>query len=52
MQLGPGRVVILVPAVGPWQSHAGAPEKFNFYCSKGHRVACYLFIFYIKFSAI
>ena len=51
MQLGFGGVVIPLLAVGPGQSNALGPGKFNFYCSKGHRLA-YLFIFYIKFSAV
>ena len=51
MQLGFGGVVIPLPAVGPGQSNALGPGKFSFYCSKGHRLA-YLFIFYIKFSAV
>ena len=40
------------PAVGPGQNHAGGPGKFDFYCSKGHRLTYYLFIFHIKFSAV
>ena len=52
MQLGSGRVVIPLPGVGPWQGHVGGPGKFNFYCSKCHRLAYYLFIFYIKFSVV
>ena len=43
--------VIPLPAAGPGQSHAGGPGKINFDCSKGHRLAYYLFIFNIKFSA-
>ena len=41
MQLGSGVAVIPLPAAGPEQSHAGGPEKFDFYCSKGHRIAYY-----------
>ena len=37
---------------GPGQSHAGGPGKFDFYGSKGRRLAYYLFIFYVKFSAV
>ena len=42
---------IPLPAAGPGQSHAGGPGKLAFYCSKGHRLAYYLFIFSIKFNA-
>ena len=52
MQLVSGGTVIPLPAAGPGQSHAGVPGKFDFYCSKGHRLAYYLFIFHEKFSAI
>ena len=38
--------------VGPGQSHAGGPGKFDFYCSKDQRMTYYLFIFYVKFSAV
>ena len=48
MQLGSGRAVIPLSAEGPRQSHAGKPGKFNFYCSKGHRLAYYLFTFHEK----
>ena len=51
MQVGSEKTKIPLPAVGPGQSHAGEPGKFDFQCSKGHRLAYYLFIFYIKFSA-
>ena len=51
MQLGSEGAKILLPVAGPGQSHVGRPGKINFYCSKGHRLAYYLFIFYIKFSA-
>ena len=37
---------------GPGQNHAGGPGKFDFYSSKGHRLAYYLFIFQVKFSAV
>ena len=50
MQLGSEGAKIPLPAAGPGQSHAGRPGKFDFYCSKRHRLAYYLFIFYIKFS--
>ena len=52
MQLGSGGAVILLPAAGPGESHTGRPGKFDFYCSKCHRLAYYLFIFYVKFSAV
>ena len=51
MQLGSGGAVIRLPTASPEQTHIGAPGKFGFYCSKGHRLT-YLFIFYIKFSAV
>ena len=34
-----------LPEADPGQSHAGGPGKFDFYYSKGHRLAYYLFIF-------
>ena len=37
---------------GSGQSHAGGPGKSEFYCSKGHTLAYYLFIFHVKFSAV
>ena len=46
MQLGSEGAVI------PMQSNAMGPGKFDFYCSKGHRLAYHLFNFYIKFSAV
>ena len=52
MQLASGGAVILLPAAGPGESHTGGPGKFDFYCSKCHRLAYYLFIFYVKFSAL
>ena len=45
MQLGSGGAVIPLPTAGPGQSHAGGPEKIDFHCSKGHKLAYYLFIF-------
>ena len=51
MQLGSDEAKIPLPAAGPGQSHAGGPGKCDCYCSKGHRLAYYLFIFYVKFSA-
>ena len=51
MQLGPEGYKVPLPAVIPGQSHAGGPGKFDFNCSKGHRQAYYLFIYYINFSA-
>ena len=44
--------VIPLLAVGPGQSHAGGPGKFDFYCSKCQWLANYLFVFYVKFSAV
>ena len=52
MHLGPGEALIPLPAVGPGQSHAEGPGKFDFYCSEGHGLAYYLFIFHVKFSAV
>ena len=52
MQLRPEEAVILLPTAGPGQSHAGEPGNFDFYCSEGHTLAYYLFIFYVKFSAV
>ena len=52
MQLGSGEASIPLPTVRPGQSHAGGPKKFDFYCSKGHRLTYYLFIFPVKFSTI
>ena len=52
MQLGSEGAVIPLPAAGPGQSHAGGPEKFEFFCSKGH-IIYWLIIysfFYIKCS--
>ena len=44
MQLGSGVAVILHPTGGPGQRHAGGPGKFDFYCSRGHRLAYYPFL--------
>ena len=52
MQLEFGGVVIPLPPAGPGQNHAGEPGKFNFYCSKGPRLAYHLFIFHVKFTAV
>ena len=52
MQLGSEGAVILLPTVGPGQSHPERPGKFDFYSSKGHRLVYYLFSFYLKFSAV
>ena len=52
MQLESGGTAIPLPAVGPEHSHAGGQGKFDFYCSKGHKLMYYLLIFYIKFSAV
>ena len=51
MQLGSEEAKIPLPPGSLGQRHAGGSEKFDFYCSKGHRMADYLFIFYLKFSA-
>ena len=52
MQLGSEEDKIPLPAACPGHSHAGEPRKFHFYCSKGHGLAYYLFIIYIKFNAV
>ena len=52
MQLGSIGAVIPLPTAGPGQIHAEVPGNFGFYCSKDRRLACYLFIFYLKFSAV
>ena len=52
MQLGSVGAVTPLPAAGPGQNQAGGPGKLDFYCSKGHRLPCYLFMFYIKFSSV
>ena len=51
MHLGSEGAVIPLSAAGPGHSHAREPEKFDFYCSKVLRLAYFLFIFYVKFSA-
>ena len=51
MQLGTGGDEISLPTASPGQAHAGEPRKLDFYCSNGHRLA-YLFVFYVKFSAV
>ena len=51
MQLESERAKVPLTAAGLGQSHAGGPGKFDFNCLKDHRVAYYLYIFYIKFSA-
>ena len=51
MQLGSEEAKIPLPAVIPDHRHAGEPGKLDFYCSKGHRLANYLFISHLKFSA-
>ena len=38
MQLRSGVAVIPLPAAGSGQSHAAGPGKFDFYCSRGHRL--------------
>ena len=52
MQLGSEEDKIPLPAACPGHSHAGEPKRFHFYCSKGHGLAYYLFIIYIKFNAV
>ena len=52
MQLGSLGAVIPFSAASAEQSHAEGPEKFDFYCSKGNRLAYYLFTFDVKFSAV
>ena len=47
MQLGCGGAMIPLPTAGSRQSYAGGSGKFNFYCSKVHRLTYYLFIFYV-----
>ena len=51
MQAGPEGDIVPLPATVPGQSHAVGPGKYDFNCSKNHRLAYYLFIYYIKFSA-
>ena len=51
MQVGSEGTVIPVPVLGPEQSHPGGQGKFDFYCSKGHKLL-YLLTFYVKFSAV
>ena len=51
MQLESEGAKVPLTTAGPGQSHAGGPEKFDFNCSKDHRLAYYLYIFYIRFSA-
>ena len=52
MQLGSEGAVIPLPAASTEQSHAEGQRKFDFYCSKGHRLAYYLFVFHVKLSAV
>ena len=52
MRQGSGGTVIPLPAASPEQSPAGGPGKFDFYSSKGRKLAYYLFIFHVKFSAV
>ena len=51
MQLGSEGAKVSLTAAGPGQSHTRRPGKVDFNCSEGHRLADYLFIFYVKFSA-
>ena len=51
MKLGPEGVVIPLPTAGQGQAHAGESVKFDFYCSKGHRLT-HLFILYVKCTAV
>ena len=46
-----GRAKAPLEAAGTEQNYAGGPGKFGFNFSEGHRLAYYLFIFYIPFSA-
>ena len=52
IQLQSGGAVIPLLAVGAGQSASGVQGKFDFYCSNGHRLAYYSFIFHVKFSAV
>ena len=51
MQAGSKGDTVPLPATVPGQSHAVGPGKYDFNCSKNHRLAYYLFIYYIKFGA-
>ena len=51
MQLESEGAKVPLTAAGPAQSHAGGLGKFDFNCAKGYRLAYYLSIFHIKFSA-
>ena len=42
MQLESEEAKVSLTAEGAGQSHAGGPGKFDFNCSKGHRLANYL----------
>ena len=46
-----GRAKAPLEAASTGQNYAGGPGKFGFNFSEGHRLAYYLFIFYIPFSA-
>ena len=50
MQVGPEEDNVPLRAADPGQSHAGGPGKFDSERSKGHRLACCLIIYYIKFG--
>ena len=51
MQLGSGGSVIPLLTLGSGQSPGWEPGKFDFFSSQGHRLAHYLFVFHVKFSA-
>ena len=51
MQLGSEGAKVSLNAAGPGQSDTREPGKVDFNCSKDHRLADYLFIFDVKFSA-
>ena len=43
--------VIPLPTATLGKNPVAGPEKFDFYYSKGQRLAYYFFTFYVKFSA-
>ena len=43
--------VIPLPTAALGKNLVAGPEKFDFYYSKGRRLAYYFFTFYVKFSA-
>ena len=52
MQLGSRGIVISLPQQVQGSAVLGGLGKFDFYCPKGQRMTYYLFIFYVKFSAV